>query len=131
MRRELLRRVRWGNVAFAIAVLIVLVTGVRAVLGTAAPLRLPSDRAVPLISGDPRPPPLHEPAAREKAKTANPRRDARPARRPRGRSSARARRRPARSRQRKHAPRPGRGRARPRPRAAPAPHRTYAPRPAH
>jgi len=55
MRKDLLRRVRWGNVALALAALVVLVAAASAVLRPAPPPRLPADRAIPLIAAEPTP----------------------------------------------------------------------------
>ena len=47
---DLIRRIRWGNVAFAAAVLVVLAHTLTPAFASAPLPRLPSDRAAPLIS---------------------------------------------------------------------------------
>src|SRR3954452_4041962 len=60
MRGDLLRRVRWDIVAATAAALVVAIHLVGAIVGAAAP-RLPSDRAVPLVSDEPTPAPALAP----------------------------------------------------------------------
>ena len=55
MRRDVVRRVRWGNVALACAVLAALGAVVAWPLVSAPPPRLPPDTPRPLVAGEPAP----------------------------------------------------------------------------
>ncbi len=104
MRFDLLRRLRWGNVAFTVAALVAAISVVEAALDPAPPPRLPSDRAAPLIAGEARPRMAAKPPVPAKSPAQEPTRRARRAAPPR-----RVRRRPARRRERQRpAPAPAR-----------------------
>jgi len=86
--------VRWGNVAFALAALVVAGGVIAAALDPAPPPRLPSDRAAPLIADGSRPRMAAEPAAQAKRPPRG-RPVAGPARSREGAAPARSRRRQA------------------------------------
>src|SRR6478735_8632135 len=102
MWSDLLRRVRWGNVAFALAALVVAGGVISAALDPAPPPRLPSDRAAPLIAGEARPRMAATPAGHAKRTARKAEHRARPRRGTRTRKRSRTL--PARA-QRRVAPR--------------------------
>jgi hypothetical protein len=76
MQSDLIRRIRWGNLAFAVAALVVAARLLGIVFGAAPLPRLPSDRPAPLITGA-------EVSARLAPDDAPPGTQAKPTRRPR------------------------------------------------
>jgi hypothetical protein len=115
MRSDIVRRVRWGNVALAFAVLAALAAVVVWPLVSAAPLGLPPDTARPLVAAEragSTPAPGGRPAARRAPRAEKPRAARRTARRAEKRRAAQrpgsrgARRAPARREARRRAEKP-------------------------
>src|SRR3954471_23395234 len=118
MGPDVLRRVRWGNVALAAAAAAALVAVVAWPRLTVPPPALPSDSATPLVRKDTRPAPARPAKPAPRVKTVA----ERPPRRHRARTRRARRRHPAkrRARMRRHARAPHRA-ATPAPPKVPAP----------